>query len=793
MDKILFGQAPITRANIHLESLTIDNFIKLIKTDGVIKEATNRIRKEKDLDKKKDLKKELLDYVIPFDYLKPVRNTNNFNYAKYMIFEADNVANVKEELSEIQKDPRIFITYTSVSNNGYKFMVKLNNPVNKNYYIRTYNYFKNMFNREFGIELDPACSDMARVQFLCHDPDLYFNENAKPLDVKEIIYQLSKMDEEKEAQGGRSKTFQHRKEDISKAILHMRGKGYLDRQDEALWWKLSMSLASLGEEGRKFFIELSCDHPNYPQDTEAKMNKKFDQLLKNYGAYHDEERLLTLATFFSIAKKEFGFKMKESKKASIEILLRDGFAEMYQGELVFDHSRTSGQQIYGWYFWNGKKYERAEKGQVGNYYLDFLDKVKYDIMSANSANDAVDEDSEMPTKLTLGHIAKAQTGRHRDSTLKWAAMLDGMGVRPNEFDTDTNLINLDNGVFDIMRNKFLPHDQKYLMTKASPIKYEKNIKCHAWETFLNKIFFNNKAIINYVQEAIGYSLTGETSEHCLFFLFGNGANGKSTFLDTLAHIFGDYAINANYESFTKSNKEGSSHSEDLVRLRGARMVTTTEIDSNRTINESLIKGMTSGDTLTARALHSESVEFKPQFKLWIAGNHRPKLANFDDGIKRRFKIIPFNYKFTQEEIRPQSEVMQEFKNEAAGILEWALEGARRWIKRGKRLDVPMEVNMETQKYFMDSNIVSQFLDFTCNKTKFKSVDAQELYNMYKTFAVDNGESDMGRNKFYQRLSELEFKRERDNTKGRMVIKDLEFKSANNSSTVKEQNNQEEVM
>jgi putative DNA primase/helicase len=207
-------------------------------------------------------------------------------------------------------------------------------------------------------------------------------------------------------------------------------------------------------------------------------------------------------------------------------------------------------------------------------------------------------------------------------------------------------------------------------------------------------------------------------------------------------------------------RDGNSHSEDVVRLKGSRLVISTEINANRSLNESVIKQITSGDTMTARDLHSSSIEFKPTFKLWIAGNHKPKIQNFDHGIKRRLFIIPFEYLFTDEEIRPQYEVLEDFKAERSGILNWALEGARRWYKN-KSLSVPTAVLMMTKQYFLDNNIIEQFLLDRCDTGNSEDlIGAKELYDYFVEYlnTVNAQEERLGRNTFYNRLEELGYKR-----------------------------------
>lgn len=764
MIKFLYGTPPVTEKKL-LTTKSLAEVVKEIKSDKELKNTTLSIRKAPE-EERAQLKKTLLPYILPYNYSMPQRSAKYFISANCLMFETDHVENVDDVIAELKKNPHVLLLYRSVSNDGFKVLINCNTEVDKTYFKRVYNVVKLDLTSQYNVIFDPSSNDLVRVQFLSYDPSVYYNPKASPYDVSTVIKRLRLFDSTPTYKTGTKREVYYSAQDITDAINYIRENGFLEMRDEPLWWRLSMSLASLGEEGRDFFIQLSSNHPLYPNDTPKKLNKMYDQFLRTWGLYHDEHRLLNINSFFATIEKTFGYKplKQQSSTRNLELVLTDKFVKKYRDVLLFDHSKTGRAKTYGWYIYNDGVFTLSQKGEISDYYLSMLEEEKEKTLAAEKQGKVIKTDIDTSERLlTLAEIARAESRRFRDLTLTWAGEREGLGALPDEFDADNALLNVINGVINLEDGKLLPHSPAYKMTKHSPVVYQENAKCPTWESFVNKICYNNKEMVSYIQEAVGYSLTGYTSEQCLFFLYGIGANGKSTFLEGLKLIFGDYLIHANYETFTNLNRDGNSHSEDIVRLKGARLVVSSEINSNKSLNESMIKQITAGDTITARDLHSSSIEFKPTFKLWIAGNHKPTIHNFDKGIQRRLFIIPFEYVFQESEIRPQHEVLKEFEEEKSGILTWAIEGAKRWIKR-KKLLIPQVVSEATSEYFLENNLIAQFLLDSCitkedNPTNASLMEeAKNLYQAYIAFTDRLNETRLGRNHFYKKLEELGYKR-----------------------------------
>ena len=224
----------------------------------------------------------------------------------------------------------------------------------------------------------------------------------------------------------------------------------------------------------------------------------------------------------------------------------------------------------------------------------------------------------------------------------------------------------------------------------------------------------------------GYALTGSTEEHAIFFVYGTGANGKTVFVSTLAGILGDYHTTASMEVFIASNSER--HPTELAGLRGAHLVTATETEEGRRWAESKIKALTGGDKIAARFMRQDFFEFIPQFKLLIAGNHKPSLRNVDEAIRRRMFLIPFTVTIPTNE--QDKTLGDKLKEEWPGILQWMLEGCLMW--QGEGLNPPEAVRKATTEYLDEEDAFTLWFEECCDRSGFGYETTAELFASWKT-------------------------------------------------------------
>ena len=302
----------------------------------------------------------------------------------------------------------------------------------------------------------------------------------------------------------------------------------------------------------------------------------------------------------------------------------------------------------------------------------------------------------------------------------------------DEWDSDPWLLNTLGGVVDLKTGRKRPHDRADRMTKittATP-----NGDCPTWRQFIDEVTGGDKELQSYLQRMVGYALTGSTQEHALFFLYGTGANGKSVFVNTLATILGDYATNAPMDTFMETRTDR--HPTDMAGLRGARFVAAIETEQGKRWAESKLKNLTGGDKISARFMRQDFFEFFPQFKLFVAGNHKPAIRNIDEAMKRRLHLIPFTITVPPE--RRDKNLQQKLLAERDGILAWAVQGCLDWQRHG-RLDPPQRVVDATEEYFEAEDALGRWLDERCvREANAKSLTA-ELFNDWKQWAEAAGE------------------------------------------------------
>lgn len=315
------------------------------------------------------------------------------------------------------------------------------------------------------------------------------------------------------------------------------------------------------------------------------------------------------------------------------------------------------------------------------------------------------------------------------------------------FDRDKTVINCKNGVLSLKDGQIIPHEPAQMLTRQATVPYDENApEPTVWLHFLHDIFGGDKDMICYIQKCIGYSLTGSTSEQCAFFLYGTGRNGKSTLLEVLRFIMGDYATNIQPQTIMVNPKSGNAPSSDIARLKGARLVTTVEPDEGMRLAEGLLKQLTGGDIVTARKMYGNEFEFKPEFKLWMATNYKIIIRGTDVGIWRRIHLIPFEVQIPEHKV--DKSLKRKLFQECAGIFKWAVDGCRLWQKEG--LTKPKAVVNATGEYKREMDTIGCFLSECCTDGEGQ-VAAGKLFAAYLDWAHKNNEHTFTQTKFGQAI------------------------------------------
>jgi putative DNA primase/helicase len=321
----------------------------------------------------------------------------------------------------------------------------------------------------------------------------------------------------------------------------------------------------------------------------------------------------------------------------------------------------------------------------------------------------------------------------------------------DQWDTDPWLLNTPAGVVDLRNGAIRPARPEDYMTKITAVGPDPSCSTAVWIAFLDRITGSKPDLIAFHHRFFGYALTGVTREHAMAFGYGTGANGKSVETATVAGIMGDYHTTAPLDTFTASLQDH--HPTDLAGLRGARLVTVTEIEEGRRWAEGKIKTMTGGDRISARFMRQDFFEYVPQFKLWVAGNHKPRLRNVDEAMRRRLHLVPFSVTIPPEE--RDLELAEKLKAEWPGILHWMISGCLEWQQQG--LAPPSIVSNATSEYFEAEDAIGLWLEDRIERRSGAFALCNALYSSWKDWIEARGEEPGSQKQLTETLQGKHFK------------------------------------
>ena len=340
-----------------------------------------------------------------------------------------------------------------------------------------------------------------------------------------------------------------------------------------------------------------------------------------------------------------------------------------------------------------------------------------------------------------------------DAAIKGLRSMEGFTVTADELNLDRKVLNLQNGIMDLMSGQLLPHDPGRMMTRAMGASYKPTAECPRFESFMEKVL-PEPDMRRYVQRALGYSLLGDADQRSLFLVCGPSGTGKSTLMATMEMVFGDYGVPAPPGTLRAARSEGSSPSNDLHMLRGKRFVSTSETNEHTAYNEDLIKRLTGRDRISSRRLYQDFQDWSPVCTIWLATNHPPRFSSDDDAIWRRAKIVPFNTVLLGENEIPDF-AHNVLEVERDGIFNWLLAGLREYLMVG--LAEPNEVQETAHDVRMQSDPVARFIEDQLNDgllihEEEQRIKASELYSMYQEWARKLGERSLGSRRFTHRIT-----------------------------------------
>ena len=401
-----------------------------------------------------------------------------------------------------------------------------------------------------------------------------------------------------------------------------------------------------------------------------------------------------------------------------------------------------------WFIWNGQIWEQDD-GAIIEYAIHCIRSI-YDYADLLPEGDR--------RKALIQHAIRSENGNRIKTMLTLAAGKKELIVSSEQWDSNPWLLSCKNGTINLRTGKLQPWSKKDFITKQCNTVYDENCATPLWSKLLETVTQGDTEMQRYIQKALGYSLTGDISEQAVFILYGTGSNGKSTMLNIFSEVMSTYAQSTSSDTFMQKKNEAVNN--DIARLKGARFVTAIEMEENKRLAESLIKSMTGGDKLVTRFLYGEYFEYVPQFKVFLAVNHKPVIRDTTNSIWRRIKLIPFVNTFTEKD-RDKHFADKITEAELPGILAWAVKGCLYWQQEGLR--EPDFVKRATEDYKTEMDSFATFFDECCEAREGARISNKALRAAYEEWCKENGEYAMTQRPFSQKLLEKGFDKRRSSS------------------------------
>jgi putative DNA primase/helicase len=402
-----------------------------------------------------------------------------------------------------------------------------------------------------------------------------------------------------------------------------------------------------------------------------------------------------------------------------------------------------------WLFWHENRWRRDSRDNITSLAENVARHIY--VEASNQENDA-------DRRKLAAHANTSLMASRLAATIDLARSRPGISVAVNDLDADRWLLQVKNGVIDLRTEAFRPARREDLLTRRANVEYAQAADCPTWRAFIGSVTGGDEDIARFLQRAAGYALTGETKEQCFFFLHGRGANGKSTFVNTLRELLGSYAVQVQPDILMASKQSnGGAATPQLVHLKGARFIAACETEEGMRLSESLVKQLTGGDAITARQLYGTPFTFELEGKFFISGNYRPVIRGDDLGIWRRIVLIPFDTTFPPD--KQDRNLAEKLRAEFPGILNWALDGVRSYRLHG--LSRPARIAREVEAYRSAMDIVAQWLDDCCTVEATSKVRANDAYENYATWVKSIGQAPVSQVRLSEKLADRGFRKARD--------------------------------
>jgi putative DNA primase/helicase len=409
-------------------------------------------------------------------------------------------------------------------------------------------------------------------------------------------------------------------------------------------------------------------------------------------------------------------------------------AERYGHVIRYCHSRKS------WLVWNGMRWEWDSGAKIG---------ILAKLTVRSIYHEAANEDDKERRSDIANHAKRSESDHRINAMINLAQSEPGIPVELDELDANPWTLNCLNGTLDLKTGKLLPHNPNDLNTMIIPVAYDPEAKCPLWIDFINWATSGDADLATYLQRALGYSLTGDTSEQVMFFLFGLGMNGKTTLTMTFRVLMADYGIRLDADDLMIKERKSSGPKESLANLYRKRYVLGSEVRDGRKLDVGQLKDWTGGESVKADRKWEHQFEFVPTFKLWLYGNKKPTIADSSLAVWRRVKMVEFKQRVPDD--RVDRKLPEKLQAELPGILAWAVRGCLDWQKQG--FNECRAVLDATERYRHEQDTLRDYIVERCSTEVNDKVLQKELRRDYEEWCIENKVEMLGQRAFRAALEE----------------------------------------
>lgn len=651
---------------------------------------------------------------------------------------------IKKLLSE---DPHIIAIWISPSGLGVKALLYIQAQSDEEAHKTAFAAAERYFEEKYGLTIDPATKDTARLCYTSFDPDIIIREQIYPLDLEKWQPPVKQAparktsgqrpsQNESKTTGSASMTLEEL-EAMVDVVAAARVRAIADGGDDLSYhdW-LHFIQGIFNEFGRTDDVLAILEKLECREHDRGTTGDKMDERLEEIGIGSAIHIAKTFAGWSPKRKRGKQRSRHESSNADdkpvpfvdlVDYELTDsGNAERFLArhghEIRFVHGDKQ------WIRFDGNRWKVITRDQI-------VEMMRLVLRGTDAA--VVQSDLDIDARATVHRqLKKATNAKPLRDAVDLVPTFEDATVAAETVDADPMLLGTKTGVLDLRTGEMLPASKDLLVVKTIGCEFSPDATAPLWERFINTVTNRDTALEEYLQKVVGYTLTGLCTEQCMFFLYGHGQNGKGVFCETIKALFGDYAKTVPESLLVKTGYANvGAASPEVAMLKGLRFALTPEVEEGATLAEARVKTLTGNDSLTARKLYRDPVNFQPTHKIVLCGNHKPNVRGASVGIWRRLRVLPFSVCIPEEDRDPK--LLDKLKQELPGILNWALAGTKRWHAEGMK--TPACVSKITERYRKDEDLLGRFLEECC------IVDAPDvrllgsaLYERFKTWSEAEG-------------------------------------------------------